>query len=162
MTAREKGLWGREQGTEAGPVGGRAPTCLPERLHFWGLLAALASEPVHVLGGRPHHLVCLQLTFVPRTVHLQGKASKAVRFWGVLWASRNGPATENFLVQRGKFVVVKRSVGHTQAPSPFLFHCGTLLIPNEEAKWSHHLRQWPGIGRQEPEHLWGPRRRAVW
>lgn len=31
---------------------------------------------------------------------------------------------------KGEFVVVKRSVGHTQAPSPFLFH----FIPKDEAK----------------------------
>lgn len=42
----------------------------PERLHFWWLLAALAAKPVHVLGGRPHHLVCLQLALVLCTIHL--------------------------------------------------------------------------------------------
>lgn len=42
---------------------------LPERLHFRGLLAALASKPVHILGGRPHHLVCLQLALVVASVH---------------------------------------------------------------------------------------------
>lgn len=46
------------------------PTCLPERLHFRGLLTALASKPVHILGGCPHHLVCLELTLVLSSVHL--------------------------------------------------------------------------------------------
>lgn len=42
---------------------------LPERLHFGGLLTALASEPVHVLGSCPHHLVGLQLALVLPAVH---------------------------------------------------------------------------------------------
>lgn len=42
----------------------------PERLHFRWLLAALAAKPVHILGGRPHHLVCLQLALVLCTIHL--------------------------------------------------------------------------------------------
>lgn len=49
---------------------GWGPTCLPERLHFRGLLTALASKPVHILGGCPHHLVCLELTLVLSSVHL--------------------------------------------------------------------------------------------
>lgn len=55
--------------------------CLPERLHFWGLLTALASEPVHILGSCPHHLVCLKLTLVLCLVHLLGKASRALSQW---------------------------------------------------------------------------------
>lgn len=49
---------------------GQVPTCLPEGLHFRGLLTALASKPVHILGGCPHHLVCLELTLVLCSVHL--------------------------------------------------------------------------------------------
>lgn len=137
----DRGWTGGRDRVREGWVAGRAPTCVPERLHLWGLLAALASEPVHVLGSRSHHLVRLQLTFAPRAVHLQGRAGRAVRPWGVLWASRNGPATEDLLVQSpGDFAVGKRSAGHPQAPSLFLLPFGALFIPKDEAKWSHHLR----------------------
>lgn len=52
------------EGQEAGDID------LPERLHFRGLLTALALKPVHVLGGCSHHLLCLQLTLVLGTIHL--------------------------------------------------------------------------------------------
>ncbi|KAL0608510.1 UPF0764 protein C16orf89 [Plecturocebus cupreus] len=45
------------------------------------LTSALASEPVHILGSCPHHLVCLKLTLVLCSVHLLGKASKAPKLW---------------------------------------------------------------------------------
>lgn len=64
----EVGRWG-VKGKKGEPAG-QAPSCSPERLHFWGLLTALASKPVHILGGRPHHLVCLQLTLALCSVHL--------------------------------------------------------------------------------------------
>lgn len=54
----------------------------PERLHFRRLLAALAPKPVHILGSRPHHLVCLQLGPVLCTIHLRGRENK-----GFTWES---------------------------------------------------------------------------
>lgn len=56
----------------------------PERLHFWGLLTALASKPVYVLGSSSHHLVGLQLALVLRTIHLGGEANKGVTWERVL------------------------------------------------------------------------------
>lgn len=69
----------RDEEAEAGRAGwegkGRLPRrpLLTERLHLRGLLTALASKPVHVLGGRPHHLVCLKLSLVLCSVHLEGR-----------------------------------------------------------------------------------------
>lgn len=77
---------------KGGPAGGWLPAGLPERLHFWGLLTALASEPVHILGGCPHHLVCLKLTLVFCSVHLEGEAGKAMMLWSILRASSHRPA----------------------------------------------------------------------